>query len=142
MSTFGSTKAALNMLGTILSVEEPEIMTLSIRPGVVDTNMQKAIREEGRFSFCLIVACSDNRTASDCDPGSSKMHPEDHKKFIDLQQSGNLLPPEKPASVIANLAISGLKSGTGSVLREPIPKDWSGSFLSWDDPKLALYQRQ
>jgi len=43
-----SSKAALNMFGNILGVEEPEITTVSVRPGVVDTEMQAVIRNDGK----------------------------------------------------------------------------------------------
>lgn len=38
------------MFGNVLGVEEPEITTVSIRPGVVDTEMQAVIRVEGKGS--------------------------------------------------------------------------------------------
>jgi hypothetical protein len=35
------------MLTTTVAVEEPGIVAISLRPGVVDTEMQKFIREKG-----------------------------------------------------------------------------------------------
>jgi NAD(P)-dependent dehydrogenase (short-subunit alcohol dehydrogenase family) len=40
-------KAALNMLSSLLALEYPNIRTLSVDPGVMDTNMQAQIRETG-----------------------------------------------------------------------------------------------
>lgn len=36
------------MFGEILATEESDITTVSIRPGVVDTEMQSLIREKGK----------------------------------------------------------------------------------------------
>jgi NAD(P)-dependent dehydrogenase (short-subunit alcohol dehydrogenase family) len=44
---FLRSKAALKMLGEVLAVEESEVTTISIRPGVVDTEMQATIRDKG-----------------------------------------------------------------------------------------------
>jgi NAD(P)-dependent dehydrogenase (short-subunit alcohol dehydrogenase family) len=38
---YGAGKAVLNHLAMTLSVEEPDVTTISIRPGVVDTEMQR-----------------------------------------------------------------------------------------------------
>jgi NAD(P)-dependent dehydrogenase (short-subunit alcohol dehydrogenase family) len=37
---YGSSKAALNHLARTLAVEEPDVTTVAVRPGVVDTDMQ------------------------------------------------------------------------------------------------------
>lgn len=42
---YGSSKAALNHLAFTLKIEEPDIITVAIRPGVVDTEMQRELRE-------------------------------------------------------------------------------------------------
>ncbi|KAJ3415622.1 hypothetical protein HDV05_004498 [Chytridiales sp. JEL 0842] len=95
-------KAALNMLCACFGKEEPDIASVAIRPGVVDTEMQTAIRKP------------ENAVAMGSDL---------HKVFVDKNEQGQLLPPEKPASVIAKLAL------------EPC-KELSGKFYSWDDPTL------
>jgi NAD(P)-dependent dehydrogenase (short-subunit alcohol dehydrogenase family) len=38
------------MFGESLAKEEPEVTAVSIRPGVVDTEMQAVIRREGKES--------------------------------------------------------------------------------------------
>ena len=48
ISAYCTAKAALNHFTRILAVEEPELTTVAVRPGVVDTDMQTYIREEGR----------------------------------------------------------------------------------------------
>jgi hypothetical protein len=66
-------------------VEEPLITTVSIRPGVVDTEMQREIREVHH----------------------ERMSEEDRKKFAGLKKDGGLLKAEQPGGVIARLAVQG-----------------------------------
>ena len=42
---YGSSKAAINHLALTLKAEEPDITTIAIRPGMVDTEMQREVRE-------------------------------------------------------------------------------------------------
>lgn len=58
-------------------------MTVSVRPGVVDTEMQRAIREQH----------------------GSAMSEKDRAKFKGLKEEGGLLRPEQPGNVIARLAV-------------------------------------
>ncbi|KAJ9052835.1 hypothetical protein DSO57_1030149 [Entomophthora muscae] len=51
-SSYCCTKAALNMFTMCLAKEHPDILTLSIRPGVVDTEMQTLIRGGGINFAC------------------------------------------------------------------------------------------
>ncbi|CAD6444109.1 2b2c8394-0d37-4d64-a10a-02fcf722d5ce [Sclerotinia trifoliorum] len=81
---YGSSKAALNHLAQTLSAEEPLITTLAIRPGVVDTDMQK----EARFHST-----------------SGVMDKKDADKFIQLHEGRKLLKPEQPGGVMAGLAV-------------------------------------
>ncbi|TIA87222.1 hypothetical protein E3P99_03307 [Wallemia hederae] len=82
-SAYNASKAAMNALATTLSNEEKDVITLAIRPGVVDTGMQEDIRNLGE----------------------SHMPPELHKKFVDLHQQGKLVKPQDTAKVYANLAL-------------------------------------
>jgi NAD(P)-dependent dehydrogenase (short-subunit alcohol dehydrogenase family) len=72
----------LNHLALTLSVEEPDVTTISIRPGVVDTEMQREIREVHH----------------------ERMSDKDRTKFAGLKTDGGLLRPEQPGHVIAKLA--------------------------------------
>ena len=47
ISAYCTAKAALNHFTRVLAVEEPGLTTVAVRPGVVDTDMQTFIREEG-----------------------------------------------------------------------------------------------
>ncbi len=80
---YGSSKAALNHLAMTFASEEESVTSLSIRPGILDTEMQKEIREQH----------------------NTVMNAEHVKKFADLKSSGNLIQPELPAHVIAKLIL-------------------------------------
>ncbi|KAI8936863.1 hypothetical protein NX059_006099 [Plenodomus lindquistii] len=91
---YGAGKAVLNHLALTLSVEEPDVTTISIRPGVVDTEMQREIREVHH----------------------ERMSETDRKKFSSLKQDGGLLRPEQPGHVLAKLAVRGGKELSGKFL--------------------------
>lgn len=80
---YSASKAAMNSLGRTLGNEEPTIVTVSVRPGIVDTSMQEAIRSTG----------------------GEHMTTADHDKFTGLHKSGHLIPPEAPAKILAGLSI-------------------------------------
>lgn len=91
---YGAGKAVLNHLALTLSVEEPNVTTISIRPGVVDTEMQREIREVHH----------------------ERMSAGDREKFSGLKTNGGLLRPEQPGNVIAKLAVRGGKQFSGKFL--------------------------
>jgi NAD(P)-dependent dehydrogenase (short-subunit alcohol dehydrogenase family) len=72
----------LNHVALTLGAEEPDVTTISIRPGVVDTEMQREIREVHH----------------------EQMSDKDRTKFAGLKTEGGLLRPEQPGHVIAKLA--------------------------------------
>ncbi|KAG2732458.1 hypothetical protein G9P44_004875 [Scheffersomyces stipitis] len=82
---YGGSKAAVNHLIASVAADEPDVSALSIAPGVVDTSMQKDIRE--KFG--------------------KGMDPESLKRFIDLHANNELLQPDVPARVYVNLATEG-----------------------------------
>jgi hypothetical protein len=77
-----------------LSAEEPEITTVSIRPGVVDTDMQVEVRGH-----------------------KSVMDGKDVEKFRTLFEEGKLLKPEQPGNVMGRLAVGARKELSGKFLR-------------------------
>ncbi|OQU95240.1 hypothetical protein CLAIMM_01476 isoform 3 [Cladophialophora immunda] len=91
---YGATKAAINHLAMTLKNEEPDVTTVSIRPGVVDTAMQMDIREKFLHN----------------------MDEKDQQKFLSAKSDGKLLPPEKPGNVIAELAVKAKKELSGLFL--------------------------
>lgn len=102
---YGCGKAAVDHLMMSIAAEEPLVSTLSIAPGVVNTDMQQDIR--------TIF--------------SKKMQPEVAQKFHDLHKNDQLLPPEVPGAVYANLAVQG------------ITQDLNGKYLRWNDQSLEKY---
>ncbi|ORY94393.1 hypothetical protein BCR43DRAFT_476111 [Syncephalastrum racemosum] len=78
---YGASKAAMNHLAETLSAEEPDIATIAVRPGIVDTDMQGLIRSNGQEAM-----------------------KDDHKKFVELHEAGKLVRPEEPGHVLAALA--------------------------------------
>jgi hypothetical protein len=85
----------MNHLALTLNVEEPLITSVAIRPGTVDTAMQKAIREEH----------------------SERMDKKDAEKFAGLYGRGELLKPEQPGNVIAKLVLDAPRELGGKFLR-------------------------
>ena len=92
---YGASKAALNHLCMTIGVEEPDITTLSIGPGVVDTEMQRELREVH----------------------SSLMTKQDADRFHTLHKEGGLLKPEQPGHVMARLVLDPPKNLSGQFLR-------------------------
>ena len=78
-----------------LSVEEPDITTVALDPGIVDTDMQKSIREKYH----------------------QRMEEKDTKRFVDLHEAGGLLKPEQPGNVMARLALDATNDLNGKFLR-------------------------
>lgn len=109
---YGASKAALNHLAMTLAVEEPNVTTLSIRPGVVDTQMQQELR--------------DNYLSS--------MQEKDSAKFLALYKEGKLLKPEKPGNVIAKVVLTGPKDLSGKFLRQV--SSWKPYFSSLNETQL------
>lgn len=99
---YGASKAALNHLAGTLATEEKDVTTVSIRPGVVDTDMQVSIRETH----------------------SSNMDETDAAKFHELKQTGGLLRPDQPGNVMAKLAVDAPKELSGKFL------SWNDGALS------------
>jgi len=110
---YGTAKVALNLLIATVASEEPDIVAITIRPGIVDTDMQKLIREKGM---------------------EMGMIKSDHDKFINLYESNNLVPADQPAHVFASLvSCAGEKIDT--------IKPLSGKFLSWDDSEMIPHMK-
>jgi len=92
---YGASKAVLNHLALTLAVEEPEVTTIALRPGTVDTEMQRELREIHHTT----------------------MDKNDVAKFASLKSDGKLLRPDQPGHVIAKLALDAPKTLNGRFLR-------------------------
>jgi NAD(P)-dependent dehydrogenase (short-subunit alcohol dehydrogenase family) len=92
---YGASKAVFSHLALTLAVEEPEVTTISLRPGAVDTEMQRELREIHHTT----------------------MDTKDVAKFASLKSDGKLLRPDQPGHVIAKLALDAPKTLNGKFLK-------------------------
>lgn len=113
LDSHSASKAALNSIARTLANEEPDIASFSVRPGVVDTDMQVQVR------------------------GTDRMKSDEHNKFLTMHKEGKLLPVGKPAHVLAALAIKGTRTEPKNKDGEPYG---TGIFVSWDDPSLEKFR--
>jgi NAD(P)-dependent dehydrogenase (short-subunit alcohol dehydrogenase family) len=93
-SAYGSSKSAMNALSAHLAVEEPDITSIAIAPGRVDTEMQGVLRNTGKDA----------------------MDEAQYQTFVDGYQNGELLKPSQPGNVIARLATSPDKQLSGKAM--------------------------
>jgi NAD(P)-dependent dehydrogenase (short-subunit alcohol dehydrogenase family) len=93
-SAYNCSKAAMNMLTQCLNVEEPLITTIALRPGVVDTDMQKQIREQGERA----------------------MDPSMHAYFLELKANDKLVAPDYVAHIIAEMVDKAERDLAGSFI--------------------------
>lgn len=84
----------MNHLALSLGEEEPDVTSVSVNPGLVDTEIQREIREDL----------------------ATTMDPQFHAVFTTAHKDGNLLKPEQPGHVIAKLVIDAPNSLTGKFL--------------------------
>lgn len=106
---YGSSKAAMNHLALTLGAEEPNITTISVRPGVVDTAMQQEIRETHHEAMGESV-----------------------RKFKGLHERGELLRAEQPGNVVARLVVHAEKDLSGKFLRyvQRLLKWWTTTLIA------------
>ncbi len=97
---YSASKAALNHLTRVLASEEPQVTSLALRPGIVDTRMQAAIRAQGR----------------------GRMAESNYERLIGLYEQGRLLPPELPGRAIACLALHTPSEWSGEFIQWDDPK--------------------
>lgn len=91
----------MNSLSQHVAVEEPDITSVAISPGRVDTDMQKELREKGA-------------------PGIA-MSEKDYAGFKTAFEEGKLNKVEWPAHVIARLAVGAEPELSGKYLRFGTP---------------------
>ncbi len=93
-SAYCAAKAGLTHFTAVLALEEPAVTALAVRPGVVDTQMQRLIRHDGH----------------------RHMMPDKVAFFQQLKDTGQLEPPDIPARSIAWLALRAPHGWTGRFL--------------------------
>ncbi|MGD2185537.1 MAG: SDR family NAD(P)-dependent oxidoreductase [Desulfobacterales bacterium] len=94
VSAYCAAKAALNHFTRVVAAEEAGLTVLTMRPGVVDTQMQEIIRREG----------------------PNFMSADQVAYYQGLKARGELEPPEVPARSIAWLALHGPHEFSGDFL--------------------------
>lgn len=93
-SAYCASKAGLLHLTRVVAEEEPDVTAISLRPGVVDTEMQAEIRQS--------------------DPDAM---PEEHRRrFEQLKEQGELESPEVPARAISWLALRAPNEWSGDFI--------------------------
>ena len=93
-SAYCAAKAGMNQFTSVLAAEEPDITAVAMRPGVVDTPMQAALRKDG--------------------PGV--MPPDQAAFYLNLKEQGQLEPPMVPGRVVAWLALKAPHEWSGRFL--------------------------
>ncbi|KAF8897607.1 short-chain dehydrogenase [Infundibulicybe gibba] len=88
---YNASKAAMNGLCRTLAEEEPSVVSVAIRPGMVDTDMQDTLRRVG----------------------NTHMTEVDYNTFVRVHAEGKLVKPESCGHVIAALALWAPKSLSG-----------------------------
>jgi len=99
-SAYCVSKAGLNQLTKNIAEEEPQITAIAIQPGVVDTPMQKFIR----------------------DSGENKMSSSQYEYFMNLKKKNLLEPPYIPARSIAFLSLIAPRELNGQFVSYDTPK--------------------
>lgn len=94
LSAYCTAKAALNHFTRVLAAEEATLTALSVRPGVVDTDMQTCLREKGK----------------------AVMPADQAAYYQQLKINGQLEPPAIPARAIAWLALYAPRQFSGQFL--------------------------
>lgn len=90
-SAYGCSKAAMNHLVQDLGMEEKDVTSVSVKPGVVDTDMQRSVREQHAIF----------------------MDPEQAQKFTGLYDRGELKQAHDVAQVIGRLTLQAEKEFSG-----------------------------
>jgi len=91
-SIYGASKAAMNGLCASVGAEEKDVIAVAVRPGMVDTDMQLAVRE-------------------------SKT-PQDFKdRFITAHKEGKLVKPEDVGKVLGRMVLDIDKEFSGKFVR-------------------------
>lgn len=100
VSAYCTAKAALNHFTRVLAAEEKDVAAMAVRPGVVDTDMQAVLRNEG----------------------DNAMPAEQIAYYRQLKDQGELEPPEVPARAIAWLALHAPHEFSGKFLDYDDPR--------------------
>jgi len=96
---YNASKAALNSICRTLANEEPDITAIALRPGLVDTDMQAALRDS-----------------------PDKMTPVDHQRFTKAKAEGTLVTSDASGFLIASLVLKAKKELHGQFISNTAPE--------------------
>ncbi|KZV83033.1 NAD(P)-binding protein [Exidia glandulosa HHB12029] len=94
MAAYSASKAAMNSLARSLAAEEPDIVTVALDPGSVETDMFEATVQSGK----------------------EHIDPEVYAYALDMKAKKQLLTADKPAATIAWLALNAQKDLSGKAI--------------------------
>ncbi|KAI5467906.1 hypothetical protein BGZ63DRAFT_372497 [Mariannaea sp. PMI_226] len=98
--SYGSGKAACNSIVAHIAAEEPDITSVAIAPGRVDTDMQGVLRSAGKDT----------------------MDKAQYETFTEAYEQGTLLRPEQPGNVMAKFVANPLKALSGKFFKWDSPE--------------------
>jgi NAD(P)-dependent dehydrogenase (short-subunit alcohol dehydrogenase family) len=107
---YGASKAALNHLNMTIAKEEQDIVTVAIRPGMVDTQMQEDLRSYH----------------------TETLGPKEAERFIEAHKQGKLLRPEQPGYVIAKLILGATRDLSGKFMTYVYKEESPGAHMAID----------
>ncbi len=105
-SAYCTSKAALNHFNRMLTAEYPEIVAIAVSPGMTATDMQATIREQGE----------------------GRMPKDEHRRFVDAHQKGELRSPQDVARAVVALSLNA-------------PAELGGEFVTVDDPRVKALSK-
>lgn len=105
-----------------LSEEESEVISVALRPGVVDTDVGGPMRVMYNPSSLWRQMHTLLRTT-----GGESMSAKDYQKFLNYRAKGELLSPDLPGRVIAALSLEA-------------PPSLSGQFVTWNDESCTFFR--
>ncbi|KAK9474528.1 uncharacterized protein V1510DRAFT_373429 [Dipodascopsis tothii] len=91
---YGGSKACVDHLAATYAVEEPDVLSVSIDPGVMDTNMQAEIRTEH----------------------GTKMKADHIEYLMRVKEDASIASTEGPATVVYNMVTRGTSEFSGKYL--------------------------
>lgn len=124
--SYGSSKAAINHLSAHFAAEEPDIISITVAPGRVNTEMQATLRDLGKES----------------------MNKDVYDSFVDAYENDTLLQPEQPGNVIAEFVaepskeLSGQSVKYGHHVTQFSEDDMLTAQHSWNSPELAPWKKE
>ncbi|KAI5124922.1 hypothetical protein M0805_007350 [Coniferiporia weirii] len=88
---YNASKAAMNSFCRTLANEEPDVVSVALRPGMVDTSMQETLRTVG----------------------PAHLRRDDMNRFVKAHSEGTLVKPDDVGHVVASLSLAAPKALSG-----------------------------